>query len=86
MVPSVSTQSVSPERHDPFKTAEQHRKFARAYTSGVPLKGALILAGYSPAQARKGMAIVNRSKGLRQAIAERGRLLRELGRNIRTQD
>jgi hypothetical protein len=74
------------DRRDPFKTTEQHREFARAYANGVPLKRALIQAGYSPAQAKKGMAIVNRSKGLREAVAGQGRLLRELGRDITAQD
>ena len=69
-------------RRDSFKTSQQHREFARAYVAGATLKGALVLAGYSPAQARKGMAIVNRSKGLREAIAEHGKLLAELGGNI----
>jgi len=73
-------------RRGPFKTAEQHREFARAYTNGASLKRALIQAGYSPAQARKGMAIVSRSKGLRDAVAEQGKLLRELGRDITAQD
>src|SRR5713226_811374 len=77
---------LSVSRRDPFKTVQQHREFARAYTNGVPLKRALIQAGYSPAQARKGMAIVSRSKGLREAVAEQGRLLRELGRDITVQD
>lgn len=73
-------------RRDAFKTGQQHREFARAYATGVSLKRALIQAGYSPAQARKGMAIVNRSRGLREAIAEQGRLVRELGRGITPQD
>jgi len=69
-------------RSDPFKTAQQHQAFARAYVAGAPLTRALVLAGYSPKQAKKGMAIVNRSKGLRQAIAEHGKLLAEIGGNI----
>ena len=69
-------------RRDSFKTAQQHQEFARAYVTGVPLKRALVLAGYSPKQAKKGMVIVNRSKGLRQAIIEHARLLVELGSNI----
>lgn len=70
---------------DPFKSAQQHQEFARAYVAGAPLKRALVLAGYSPKQAKKGMVIVNRSKGLRQAIAEHGKLLAELGGNITVQ-
>jgi hypothetical protein len=73
-------------RRDSFKTADQHQEFARAYANGAPLKQALIQAGYSPKQARKGMAIVSRSKGLREAVAEQGKLLRELGRDITAQD
>lgn len=73
-------------RRDSFKTAQQHQEFARAYANGVPLKRALIAAGYSPKQARKGMAIVSRSKGLREAVAEQAKLLRELGRDITAQD
>jgi hypothetical protein len=72
-------------KRDSFKTAEQHRVLARAYVAGVPLTRALVLAGYSPSQARKGWAIVNRSKGLREAIAEHGKLLAELGGNITVQ-
>ena len=67
-------------RRDAFKTVKQHRNFARAYAEGMPLKHALIQAGYSPAQAKKGWVTVNKSKGLRNALAERGRLLCELGR------
>lgn len=72
-------------RRDPCKTAQQHHEFASAYVAGTPLTKALVLAGYSPKQARKGMAIVNRSKGLRQAIAEHGKLLADLGGNISPQ-
>jgi hypothetical protein len=72
-------------RRDPFKSAQQHREFARAYVDGAPLTKALVLAGYSPKQAKKGMVIVNRSKGLRQAIAEHGKLLAELGRSLTVQ-
>jgi hypothetical protein len=73
-------------RRDPFKTAPQYQEFARAYVAGAPLKRALILAGYSPKQAKKGMAIVNRSKGLRMAIAQHGKLLAELGGNITAEE
>jgi hypothetical protein len=69
-------------RRDPFKTAQQHQEFARAYVAGAPIKRALILAGYSPKQAKKGRVILNRSKGLRQALAAQGKLLAELGGNI----
>jgi hypothetical protein len=69
-------------RRDSFKTVQQHQEFARAYVAGTPLTRALVLAGYSPKQARKGMVIVNRSQGLRRAIAEHGRLLAELGSHI----
>jgi hypothetical protein len=69
-------------RRDSFKTTQQHHEFARAYVAGAPLTKDLILAGYSPKQAKKGMAIVNRSKGLREAVAEHGKLLAELGGNI----
>jgi hypothetical protein len=72
-------------RRDSFKTAEQHQEFARAYVAGTPLTRALVLAGYSPKQAKKGMVIINRSQGLRRAIAEHGRLLAELGGNITAQ-
>ena len=72
-------------RHDSFKTAQQYQEFARAYVAGAPLKRALVLAGYSPKQAKKGMVVVNRSKGLRQAIAAHGRLLADLGSNITRQ-
>lgn len=72
-------------RRDSFKSAQQYQVFARAYVAGAPLKTALVLAGYSPKQAKKGMVIINRSKGLRQAIAEHGRLLAELGGNLTVQ-
>jgi hypothetical protein len=72
-------------RRDPFKNAQQHQEFARAYVAGAPLNRALVLAGYSPKQAKKGMMIVNRSKGLRQALSAHGRLLAELGGNITAQ-
>jgi len=74
--------ALAVSRRDSFKTAQQHREFARAYVAGAPLKRALVLAGYSPKQAKKGMVIVNRSKGLRQALAAHGKLLAELGGNL----
>jgi len=73
-------------RRDPFKTAEQHKDFARAIAGGAKIVPALIQAGYTRKQAKKGWAIVNRSKGLRDALAEQGKLLRELGSNISVQD
>lgn len=72
-------------RRDSFKSTKQHREFARAYVGGATLKLALVRAGYSPSQARKGWAIVNRSKGLRQAIAEYSKLLAVLGESISVQ-
>jgi hypothetical protein len=68
-----------------FKTAQQHQEFARAFVAGTPLTKALVLAGYSPKQAKKGMVIVNRSNGLRQAIAAQGKLLADLGSTITVQ-
>lgn len=62
------------------KTAQQHQEFAHAIAAGSKVKPALIRAGYSPAQARKGWAIVNKSRGLRLAVAHQARLLIELGR------
>lgn len=85
LVQSQNRGAIIVPRRNPFKTVQQYREFARAYASGVSLKQALIRAGYSPAQARKGMAIVNRSKGLREAVAEHGKLLAELGGNITVQ-
>jgi hypothetical protein len=73
-------------RSNPFKAAQQHREFARAYASGVPLKRALIQAGYSPAQAKKGWVIVRRSRGLLDALAEQGKVLVHLGRSITGDD
>lgn len=61
------------------KTALQHYKFARAIVGGAGITSALIEAGYSPAQARKGWAIVNKSRGLRLALRQQARLLIELG-------
>ena len=40
---------------------------------GVPIKKALILAGYSDAQARKGVAAIRSRAGLCQALVEEGR-------------
>ena len=57
-----------------------HAAFARAYTRGASLQDSLIAAGYSPKQARKGMAILERSKPLREAAQREGKLLRDLGR------
>lgn len=65
-----------------FKTTEQHREFARAYVDGATLKQALVRAGYSVAQARKGMAILNKSQGLRRALIDQARFLIELGRAL----
>jgi hypothetical protein len=50
------------------KPSLQHRKAARLLAQGVTFKLALIEAGYSPAQARKGMAKVNRSPNFRRAV------------------
>ena len=65
---------------------EQHQEFARAIAGGVKIVPALIQAGYSRKQAKKGWAIVNRSRGLRLALAERGKLLRDLGQGISAGD
>ena len=51
----------------------QQRKAARLLASGVPIKRALIAAGYSEAQARKGIAAIRSRAGLRQALVEEGR-------------
>jgi hypothetical protein len=50
------------------KPTSQHRKAARLLAQGVSYKIALTEAGYSPAQARKGLAKVNRSPNFRRAV------------------
>jgi hypothetical protein len=69
-----------------FKTVQQHQEFARAYIAGATLKQSLIRAGYSAAQARKGIAILNKSQGLRRALVDQARLLIELGRAFRPEE
>lgn len=64
------------------KTALQHQQFARAIAEGTRITTALIQAGYSPAQARKGWAIVRRSRGLRDALTQQAKLLVHLGSSI----
>ena len=52
---------------------EQQRKAARLLADGVPIKQALIAAGYSDAQARKVVAAIRSRAGLCQALVEEGR-------------
>ena len=49
---------------------KQQRKAARLLVEGVPIKRALIAAGYSDAQARKGVAAIRSRAGLCQALVE----------------
>lgn len=51
----------------------QQRKAARLLANGVPIKRALVEAGYSLAQARKGVAAIRSRAGLCQALVEEGR-------------
>lgn len=48
----------------------QQRKAARLLAGGKSIFEALTAAGYSATQARKGLARITRSKGLRQALEE----------------
>jgi hypothetical protein len=50
------------------KPSTQHRKAARLLAQGVSFKMALTEAGYSPAQARKGLAKIIRSPNFRTAV------------------
>jgi hypothetical protein len=50
------------------KPSTQHRKAARLLAQGVSFKIALTEAGYSPAQARKGLAKIVRSPNFRSAV------------------
>jgi hypothetical protein len=50
------------------KPSTQHKKAARLLAQGVSFKIALTEAGYSPAQARKGMAKIIRSPNFRSAV------------------
>lgn len=50
------------------KPTSQHKKAARLLAQGVSYKIALTQAGYSPAQARKGMAKIIRSPNFRSAV------------------
>src|SRR5688572_25458787 len=52
------------------KPNRQQRKAARLIASGAPYKTALIAAGYSPAQARKGVERIVRSKALKEALRQ----------------
>src|SRR5438067_13932366 len=49
---------------------KQRRKAARLLAQGASFTDALTAAGYSPAQARKGMAKVQKSRGLQEALLE----------------
>jgi hypothetical protein len=51
----------------------QQRKAARLLANGVPIKQALVAAGYSEAQARKGVAAIKSRAGLCQALVEEAR-------------
>lgn len=77
---------LSVSRRDSFKAVDQHWEFARVYAAGATLKQALVQAGYSPKQAKKGMAIIRRSKGLRDALVSQGKLLVDLGRSCTPQE
>jgi len=58
-----------PVRVKVVPTAQQ-RKAARLLADGMPIKRALIAAGYSDAQARKGVAAIRSRAGLCQALVE----------------
>jgi hypothetical protein len=51
----------------------RQRRAARLLANGVPIKRALVAAGYSEAQARKGVAAIRTRAGLCQALVEEGR-------------
>jgi hypothetical protein len=51
----------------------QQRKAARLLADGMPIKRALTAAGYSEAQARKGVAAIRSRAGLCQALVEEGK-------------
>ena len=75
------------------KPTGQHKKAARLLAQGVSFKIALTQAGYSPAQARKGLAKIIRSPNFRSAVLRefrrvplglkavivRGRMRRKMG-------
>src|SRR5690349_13884095 len=52
------------------KTPEQIKKFKQAIKEGQKIGPALIAAGYSPAQAKKGKAVIERSHGLQVAYQQ----------------
>ncbi len=57
------------------KPSAQHKKAARLLAQGVSFKIALTEAGYSPAQARKGLAKIIRSPNFRGAVLREFRRL-----------
>jgi hypothetical protein len=58
------------ERIQQAHPTRQQRKAARMLASGASFTDALTIAGYSPAQARKGMAKILKSSGLREALLQ----------------
>src|SRR5438876_4995232 len=53
-----------------IQPTRQQRKAARMLAVGASYTDALTTAGYSPAQARKGMAKILKSSGLREALLQ----------------
>ena len=62
---------------------KQQRKAARLLADGVPIKRALIAAGYSDAQARKGVAAIRSRAGLCQALVRPAGRLPTTGKHQR---
>jgi hypothetical protein len=60
-------------RRERVTPTAQQRRAARLLADGVPIKRALIAAGYSDAQARKGVAAIRSRAGLCQALVEEGK-------------
>jgi hypothetical protein len=55
------------------RPTSQQRRAARLLADGVPIRKALVAAGYSDAQARKGRAAIRSRAGLCKALEEESR-------------
>lgn len=67
-------------RKDQHKTAEDHKKFAQAVAGGASIREAMVTAGFSDKQARKGRAAL--SKPMIEALAAQSKELIELGKKF----
>jgi hypothetical protein len=63
----------SPHKQTTLRPTPQQRKAAQLLVDGMPIRKALVAAGYSDKQARKGIAAIRSRAGLCKALEEENR-------------